>query len=65
MHELSIKPLYDSTVYVNPRVFAILSYNILFKHKAGDYAFTPPRSRDVMKRLNSKWRRRCYEKSNY
>ncbi len=34
MHELSIKPLYDSTVYVNPRVFAILSYNILFKHKA-------------------------------
>ena len=34
MHELSIKPLYDSTVYVNPRVFAILSYNILFKHKS-------------------------------
>ena len=34
MHELSIKPLYDSTAYVNPRVFAIFSYNILFKHKA-------------------------------
>ncbi len=29
------------------------------------YAFTAPRSGGVMERLNSKWRRRCYEKSNY
>ncbi len=42
MHELSIKPLYDSTAYVNPRVFAIFSYNILFKHKAGVCFYASP-----------------------
>jgi hypothetical protein len=50
------------SVHVNKSV--VTAFESFFLTVKG-YAFTAPRSGGVMERLNSKWRRRCYEKSNY